>query len=181
MKNILKIKLSIFRHIKTINILIGLKGSGKTYIGQLLQESYNIPFLRVEDICLKIKANRDVFDKEYISETFNLIEKEIRHQLQSVNELTIESTGAASEFDLMLKNLEKDFIVRPIKINTNPLICLQRVKSRDLKAHIPVSDEKVNEINKLAAQKSYNYDLVIANDDTSDEDILRGWNEMFML
>jgi len=166
---------------KTINILIGLKGSGKTYIGQLLQSEYNIPFLRVEDICLKIKADRDVFDKEYISETFNLNEKEIRHQLQSVNELTIESTGAASEFDLMLKNLEKDFIVRLIKINTNPLICLQRVKSRDLKAHIAVSDEKVIEINKLAAQKSYTYDLIISNEDKSDEDILNELSQMFML
>lgn len=38
--------------VKRIYILIGPKGSGKTYIGTPLQDQLHIPFLRVEDIAL---------------------------------------------------------------------------------------------------------------------------------
>ena len=83
---------------KTINILIGPKGSGKTFIGQLLQTKYGIHFLRVEDICLKIKADREIMNKTYISEVFLEIEKEVRNHLSIKNQLTIESTASVIEF-----------------------------------------------------------------------------------
>jgi len=157
---------------KTINILVGQKGSGKTYIGKLLQDNLNIPFLRVEDVCLKIKKDRDVFDKNYIAESFMQIEKEIRKLLNTTDQLTIESTGAAVEFTQMLENLKKDFIVKLIKVDTDSELCIQRVRDRDNKNHIPVSDERVSEINKLAVRKIFDFDLIINNNCKTDKEIL---------
>lgn len=158
---------------KKVTILIGLKGSGKTHIGQLLQEKLNIYFLRVEDICLKIQAGRKISDIDYISEVFTHIEAEVRKLLCTVNHLTIESTGSVPQFDQMLTNLKKDFIVKLIKVNADPGLCLQRVKTRDQKNHIVVSDNQVIEINNAAAQKTFDFDLIIENNNLTDEELLK--------
>jgi shikimate kinase len=157
---------------KTIYILIGLKGSGKTYIGTLLQNKRNIPFLRVEDICLKIKADRKIDDQDYISEAFEKIETEIRKKLLSVNQLTIESTASAIQFDQMVFNLRKDFVVKLIKIETDPKLCMQRVRTRDQENHISVSDEEVTQINTISAQRKFDFDLTIQNNFKSDNELL---------
>jgi shikimate kinase len=157
---------------KTIYILIGLKGSGKTYIGTLLQNKRNIPFLRVEDICLKIKADRKIDDQNYIKEAFEKIETEIRKKLLSVNQLTIESTASAIQFDQMVFNLRKDFIVKLIKIETDPKLCLQHVRTRDQENHISVSDEEVTQINTISAQRKFDFDLTIQNNFKSDNELL---------
>ena len=44
---------------KTLYMLIGPKGSGKTYIGQLIGNQTNISFLRVENIWLSLKPKED--------------------------------------------------------------------------------------------------------------------------
>jgi shikimate kinase len=163
---------------KKINILVGLKGSGKTYIGKLLQDKLNIPFLRVEDICLRINAGREINNKAYISEAFEQIEAEIRKKLASSNQITIESTASASQFDNMVLSLRKDFIVKLVKIDTDPNLCLQRVKTRDLKNHIPVSDEQIIEINKVSAMRTFDFDLIIENNNKTDKELIEELNKL---
>ncbi|MGD0712530.1 MAG: AAA family ATPase [Bacteroidales bacterium] len=163
---------------KKINILVGLKGSGKTYIGKLLQDKLNIPFLRVEDICLRINAGREINNKAYISEAFEQIEAEIRKKLASSDQITIESTASASQFDNMVLSLRKDFIVKLVKIDTDPNLCLQRVKTRDLKNHIPVSDEQIIEINKVSAMRTFDFDLIIENNNKTDKELIEELNKL---
>lgn len=163
---------------KKVNILVGLKGSGKTYIGKLLQDKLNIPFLRVEDICLRINAGREINNKAYISEAFEQIEAEIRKKLASSDQITIESTASASQFDNMVLSLRKDFIVKLVKIDTDPNLCLQRVKTRDLKNHIPVSDEQIIEINKVSAMRTFDFDLIIENNNKTDKELIEELNKL---
>ena len=157
---------------KKVIILIGLKGSGKTYIGQLLQDKLNVPFLRVEDICLKIQSGRQITDTNYISEVFVQIEAEIRKLLSSIDNLTIESTGSVIQFDQMVSNLKKDFNVKLIKVDTDPALCFQRVKTRDKKNHIAVSDDQVIEINNNSFKKKFDFDLIIENNNKTDKELL---------
>ena len=44
---------------KNLYMLIGPKGSGKTYIGQLFGNQTDISFLRVENIWLALKPNKN--------------------------------------------------------------------------------------------------------------------------
>lgn len=160
---------------KMAYILIGPKGSGKSYIGQLLQRNEGIPFLRVEDIWLTIERRPD--DTNYISEGFNQVEKEIRRQFQTIDHLIIESTAVVSAFDKMVQNLKNDFIVKLIRVDADSQLCLQRIKMRDKKMHIPVSEEMIFKINNLVAQKKYAFDYVISNNYKSDKDILNEWSK----
>ncbi len=163
---------------KTVYILIGLKGSGKSYIGNLLSERLSIPFLRVENIFLKIKTNNPLEDQNYISTGFINVEKEIRSLLKGIDQLTIESTGIAVQFETMVSNLKKDFIVKLIKIFTFPELCFKRVKDRDQSDHISISDDQLLEINKLSGKVSLNFDLIIYNNIETDEEIIEQFRKM---
>ena len=60
---------------KQVIILIGLKGSGKTYIGRLMQEELGINFFCVEDVWKTLKSER--LTDEYIREGFSSVEKKL--------------------------------------------------------------------------------------------------------
>ncbi|MBS1550851.1 MAG: shikimate kinase [Bacteroidetes bacterium] len=163
---------------KTVYILIGLKGSGKTYIGNLLYETLSIPFLRVENIFLKTKTENPLKDQNYISSGFRNVENEIRSLLMKIDQLTIESTGIGTQFESMVSNLKKDFIVKLIKVSSDPELCYKRVKNRDQSDHISVSDDQLFEINKLAGKVLLNFDQVIHNNTESDSAIIEEFRKM---
>lgn len=51
-------------------------------------------------------------------------------------------------------------------------ICLQRVKARSRVDHIPLSDEQVENYNRIAANVSYDWDLEIDNNIPLPDDII---------
>jgi len=157
---------------KTIYLLIGPKGSGKTYIGNLIDKVFSFKFVRVEDWAKAVKKDREVFDQEYIKEVFKAIENGIREQLVETDNIVFESTGLSNDFDTMLRNLHRDFNVNTIGINTRDEICLERVKTRDKSIHVDVSDEQVIKINKEVKAKVIRTDFSITNNDKSDSELI---------
>jgi shikimate kinase len=164
---------------KTLYIIIGLKGSGKTFIGKLIEDRFNIPFVRVENIFKNIKQDRHFSDKSYIKEGFKLLEKEIRKRFEEADALTMESTGLTDGFGQLLESLKKDFTVKLIKVHAGPELCLKRVKERESKEHINVSDNDVKKINELALKVKFDYDLVIDNNNITGDDIIRVMKDTF--
>lgn len=157
---------------KTIYILIGLKGSGKTHLGELLSEKMKIPFLRVENIFLKLNTQDPLEDQNYISTGYKNVEIEIRNRLSKDDQLIIESTGIATQLNDMIENLKNDYVVKLIKIDSDPELCLGRIKTRDQSKHISVSDDQILKINKLAGEASFNFDLVIDNNNKENTELL---------
>jgi shikimate kinase len=156
--------------VKHIVVLIGLKGSGKTYIGTLMQEKLGIKFFRVENIWLSLKSDR--LSDEYITEGFGIVERELDRLLLDSDWITIESTGTTEYFSNFLGKLKAKYVVKLVKIETNPELCLKRLKSRDSSIHIPVSDDIVDKINQDALKVSLQYDLIIYNEKSTDKEIL---------
>lgn len=139
---------------KTIYLLIGAKGSGKSLIGTIFHKYCQVNFLRVEDWAKEVKKGRNINNEEYVKEVFLTIENGIRHSLQKLDTVVFESTGLTEHFDKMLLSLQSDFKVITIKVNSDKAICLDRVKSRDKSMHIAVSDDQVNEINSAVLAKN---------------------------
>jgi shikimate kinase len=166
---------------KTLYILIGLKGSGKTFIGKLIEDKFKVPFLRVENIFRDIKRDRHFSDESYIKEGFTLLEQEIRKQFDKTDKMSIESTGLTDEFKKMLESLRKDYSVKLIKIETEPALCVMRVTGRDNKDHINISDGDVEKINNLALKVKFNFDLIINNNMASEQNILKEFRKIIKL
>ena len=135
-------------------MLIGPKGSGKTYIGTLVEKNTDIFFLRVENIWLKLNHNENGWKK---------VEQEIDLTFNNCNKIMIENLGAGEGFHQFYASLNKKYLIKLIRVFTDLDICLTRVKRRDNKNHISVSDDKVVEYNKIASRVKLNWDIEIDN------------------
>ncbi|MBW4458046.1 MAG: hypothetical protein KME55_38540 [Nostoc indistinguendum CM1-VF10] len=154
---------------KTLFILVGPKGAGKTHIGTLVNAQMAIKFLPVEPIWIDYLKNgakdRDGWD---------IVEEEIDRLFESNNKVMIESLAAGEGFARLHKSLKNKYEIKFIKVESALDKCLERVINRDSTTHIPISDDKVEEYNKIAAQVSYNWDLVIDNNSpASDLEIIK--------
>ncbi|MGM0751524.1 MAG: AAA family ATPase [Bacillota bacterium] len=165
---------------KTIYLLIGPKGSGKSFIGTLMDQKFGIPFIRVEDWAKKVKKDRHIDNEDYLSDVFSAIEKGIRHSLDTHDRIVFESTGLTPHFDQMFENIKEDFSVITIGVHANHELCLNRVKARDQSIHINVSDEQVNEINKQVMKKEMRTDFQLMNEDKSVEELVREMKEIII-
>jgi shikimate kinase len=150
---------------RVLYILIGPKGSGKTYIGSRIEQLTGIKFLRVEPLWLQLAEGEDGWDR---------VEREIDGLFLQHDKVVIESLGAGEGFNRMYTSLKDKYEVKLVKVETELDECLRRVRSRDSANHIPVSDDRVREYNLIAASVKHPWDAVIDNNGpAADEDILK--------
>ena len=155
---------------KTLYMLIGPKGSGKTYIGTIVEKNTDVFFLRVENIWLKLTHKENGWEK---------IEHEIDMAFKNNEKIMIENLGAGEDFHKFYVSLNKKYLIKLIRVFTDLDICLIRVMRRDNKNHIPVSDDKVLEYNKIASRVKLDWDIEIDNNGpATDSDILRAINRL---
>lgn len=158
---------------KKIYLLIGPKGSGKSYIGNLIDKQFQIKFIRVEDWAKTVIRNREIDNQEYINEVFQAIEYGIRKELTKYDDIAFESTGLSEFFDTMLENLKRDFSLLTIGIIAKDELCLTRVRTRDKSIHIDVSDNQVMRINNQVKEKKFITDFSIINNDKTDVELIK--------
>ena len=150
---------------KTLFMLIGPKGSGKTHIGTIVSQYIDIVFLRVEPIWLGLKPDEDGWEK---------VEAVIDAMFQKYDKIMIESLGVGEGFTKFLTSLAEKYSIKLIRVYADLETCFTRVKTRNNAEHIAVSDDKVTEFNKIAATVTYDWDLEINNNEFAvDEDIIR--------
>ena len=164
--------------IKKIIVLIGPKGSGKSFIGTLFQKVFQIKFLRVEDWAKVVKKNRNINNENYLKEVFHVIEKGVRESLKQNDAIVFESTGLTVYFDDMLQSLKKDYSLNTIKIIAEKDLCLKRIKTRGQSIHINVSDKQVNMINDAVYKKNIETDFEIDNNNATKEELLEQISEI---
>lgn len=157
---------------KKIFLLIGQKGSGKSFIGTLFNNEFGIKFIRVEDWAKKIKKDRDVDNEVYLKQVYGEIEKGIRESLTDTDKIVFESTGLTEYFDKMIESLRKDFQVVTIGVYADSRICLKRVKSRDQAIHINISDDQVVMINEKVRKRNLGTDFSIINEEKSENELI---------
>ena len=149
--------------LKTVYVLIGPKGSGKTTIGSILEKEMGLKFLSVEKLGLEnIRASKLTGD-ELIIESFHQEEAAIDNILQGDNAVSFESTGVHPYLLNMLARLRTKYNVKLIKIYAPLEACYERIKCRDQDLHIPISDSLLKKINERAAKVIFNWDLELDN------------------
>ena len=141
---------------KTLFMLIGPKGSGKTHIGMLVNQHTDITFLRVEPIWMSLKPDEDGWIK---------VEAAIDAMFQKQDMVMIESLGIGEGFAKFHAILVEKYSIKMIRVYADLEICFTRVKTRNNSEHIAVSDDKVAEFNKIASAVTYDWDLEIINNE----------------
>ena len=156
---------------KNIFILIGPKGSGKSFIGDLFDKYFQVHFVKVENWAREIKKDRDPEDANYIGKYFEIIEKGIRDHMNHYDQIVFESTGITPYFDTMYNRLKSIYHIILIKIEADPQLCLKRVRTRDQSIHIDVSDDLVKKINQEMAPKNILCEYFIENSNATEEEL----------
>ncbi len=151
--------------LKTVYVLIGPKGSGKTYIGSLLEKEIGLKFLSVEKLGLANIPKSKLKGEKLIQEGFHQEEAAIDEILKIHNAVSFESTGAHPYLHSVLARLRGKFNVKLIRIYAPLEICYERVKSRDQNAHIYVSEVLLKKINENAVRATFDWDLELDNSD----------------
>lgn len=157
---------------KKIILLIGQKGSGKSYIGNLLEIECGIKFIGVEEALIKFIKTADFNDKFNQKQMFEYIEHIVRVGLNDANEVAFEATGVTEYFDTMFSNLKKDYDVVTIGVFVDNNVCIERIKSRNKEKHFKVSDQQIEMINRLAREKQIRTDYVIENNECKEREVL---------
>lgn len=149
--------------LKKLVILVGPKGSGKTFVGTLAAKELGHRFLRVEPIFLEnLRASR-LTGEALDEEGYSKVTAAVHAELAGSGCLFIESTGASSAFPAFLEHMRSRYEVLLVSIRAPLDTCLERVRTRDQSTHIPVSDHRVLEINERAAKVQLPWDLEIDN------------------
>jgi shikimate kinase len=159
---------------RTVYILVGPKGSGKTYIGELLQKQHNIPFLYVENIAIKNKGERSINDEGYIRDYYNELYESIKQSLEKQNNIVFESTGLTGKYLDLLCLLRKRNNVVIIKIHADLDLCIKRIKERDIRKHVDISYEQIKELNSAISNNEIEFDFEIHNSDEANDEYLSG-------
>jgi cytidylate kinase len=154
----------------SIVLLVGPKGAGKTTIGALLARELQVAFLRVEPIYLRtIHAHPDLPQTELEPLGFGAILAAVDDLARTSRVVCFESTGTAGYFPEFLRRLRARYRVYLIRVFAPLEECRWRVLHRDATNHIPVSDDRLQEINRRAAGVMLAWDLEIDNSGTDNE------------
>ncbi len=150
---------------KTVFILVGPKGSGKTHIGALLEKEIGLKFLSVEKLGLENSKRSKLTGYERVKESFHEEEEEIDRILAQEDAMTFEATGSSEYFFTVLERLRSKYNVKLIRIFSPLAACYRRIKQRDANAHLPVSEEMIKTINEKASKVALDWALTIDNSD----------------
>ena len=148
---------------RSVLILVGPKGSGKTYIGSLVERELGVRFLRVEPIFLENMRGSHLTGTALDEEGYSKVLAEMDSVLSREPGIIIECTGASDAFPAFLHALRSRYEVMLVSIRAPLERCLERVRSRDQTMHIAVSDDRIAEINQRAAVVRLSWDLEIDN------------------
>ena len=148
---------------KTVYLLIGAKGSGKTYIGEILEKSLGVRFLSVEPLLIAhIALAKSPSDRlEY--DGYDIEESAIDEILLTQNEVITESTGSSEHLLNFIRNLRTKYTIRLMRVLCPLEECFKRVKSRNSADQFYVPDDRINSINEKTIRLELDWDLEIDN------------------
>lgn len=156
---------------KTIILFMGLKGSGKTYLGTFTEEKLSIPYLKIENIFLGcMEKYSDLKGVELEKKAYQLVLEDISEWMKKHDVISIDSTGTSSVFSDFFSELKKVYKVILVYVAAPSEICKMRAFNRNKKDQIPVSEEFLDLINREAAKIQLKWDIIWDNSQTKSPD-----------
>ena len=154
---------------KVIYLLVGAKGSGKTYLGRLLAREFDIEFLEVEKRLIEYIASSEFKSEQLPKDGYEIEEKWISEALQSKDEVISEATGSSKYLSEFISQLKAKYSLRLIRVKCPLETCFRRLKKRPKTDQFVVSDYKIKSINNLSHNLKLDWVLEIDNSGTVSE------------
>ncbi len=135
---------------RRVIVLVGPKGAGKSTIGDLLEHRLGIRFVRTEPLFLAVHDALGGSHPDYERRGFEAVSEALKKELATADTICCESTGASRYTQWLLDTLGESATVLPIRVVADNAQCVDRIHHRDATIHIPVSDDRIAQINAVA-------------------------------
>jgi shikimate kinase len=146
-------------------MLVGPKGAGKTTIGRILEREAGVTFLEVELIAKRVlEAAGGVISEDYARRAFEAIAAEVLAISNGCRIVVIETTGASAETAGFITTLQKDHVVRLVRVRATAETCAKRIVERDSSRQVEVSVELIRQMHERTESLSLQWDLELKND-----------------
>ena len=149
---------------KRIILLVGPKGAGKTTLAARMEREFGFAFVRVEAIWMELAKEVEPTAPQFDVEGQLRVMDAVRQCLWAQSTVVLESTGTAPWFGHQLEQLGALAPLFLVQVKAPLSVCAGRVRQRDTSFHIDVSDDRIAEINAIAAQVDLDWDLAVFND-----------------
>jgi FkbM family methyltransferase len=162
---------------KDVFVLVGTIAAGKSYIGRLIENCFDIPFFEYEDIF--IEAQKDHPD-DFLKLAEPLAEKAILNFLDKRGKICFENTMSRPYALAILSKLQQISDVRIIYVDTPVELARRRLQERPKSTHVRWTKEELDRIYSGVKRIDLDYDIVIDNSCSSDEEIRRSLQELML-
>jgi shikimate kinase len=143
--------------------MIGAKGSGKTYIGNLLESKLGIHFIRVEQRLIEHIQSTHAESDQLPNDGYDLELNWIEDILQTNNEVISEATGSSKHLPEFINHLKNNYDLKLVRISCPLDICFSRARKRVQDHQFQVTDESIRSINAATDNVKLDWSLVIDN------------------
>jgi len=162
---------------KIVYLMIGAKGSGKTYIGNLLESKLGIHFIRVEQRLIEHIRSENLESDHLLNDGYDLEFNWIEDILQNNDEVISEATGSSKHLPEFINHLKTHYELRLVRISCPLDICFNRTKERVQDHQFQVTDESIRSINAATDKVRLDWSLTIDNADPAlDTTIIKAFN-----
>ena len=161
-----------------VYVLVGPKGSGKSYVGRLLEREFGIEFLSIEEIFVKLQG-KGVSSLDVQERGYKIVEECVSEILAKGYAVSFEITVFMPASRNLLNRLELQAQLEIIQVYAPLELCLERIKNRDETKHIEISEEKIAEINKLSVNQHLASKFRIDTSEMNDEEILEQFRVVY--
>lgn len=153
-------------------MLVGPKGSGKTFIGELMQEHFGITFLPEESWTKSAKKDGSLSHTNYLTAVFAKMEEKVREALEEHDTIVFEATPLTKAFETMFETLRTDFYMTTIGVWATHVCCMERIKDSSQGQDNQVSEEEIRAINSMVVDRAAQTNFKIENNDATVEELL---------
>jgi shikimate kinase len=145
-------------------LLVGPKGSGKSYIGRTLEARFGVHFFHVEPLWLEYYAECKAANREpVIAEGIARVQPPLIRALDERVHVCVETTGASPEILAALLSLRPRQEIIVARVSAPLEVCLRRVSGRDQTYQIPMEREAVRTVHGLSESLQLPSDIMVDN------------------
>ena len=154
-------------------LLVGPKGSGKSYIGRTLEKHLGVLFFHVEPLWMSYYAECQASGRQpLISDGIAKVHPLLADALQTHEHVCIETIGASAEILNDWLSLTHPSNTLVVRVSAPLELCLERIVTRDQTNQIAMDVESVRQAYALSEAVQLQPDLTLENVQLTEAEII---------
>lgn len=163
-------------------LLVGPKGSRKSYIGRKLERSLGVLFFHVEPLWIEYYTECEASGRRpSIAEAIAKLHPRINETLRTHENICVEATGASPKILNELLTLAPRSETLVIRVSALFELGMERIAMRDQTNQVPMDVESIREVYELSVAADFQSDFILESTALSEAEIVSRFKNALVL